>query len=111
VSRLNLNCSTRQKNRSEFGVKRRNVPFDTAKRRGTPKTPNSRANRIELEQHEKKEKRGEEQNSKQPTRLVGIVVIGKWFDWTSDTTVGIGLTSFISTSQMGLDFAPMLSTN
>ena len=32
-------------------------------------------------------------------------------DWSSDTTVGIGLTSFTSTSQMGLDSAPMLSTN
>ena len=30
---------------------------------------------------------------------------------SSDTTVGIGLTSFTSTSQMGLDFAPILSTN
>ena len=41
----------------------------------------------------------------------GIVVIWKWFDWSSDTTVGIGLTSVTSTSQIGLDFAPILSTN
>jgi len=33
------------KNRAEFGAKRRNNPFGTPP--NTPKTPNSRANRIE----------------------------------------------------------------
>ena len=43
--------------------------------------------------------------------MSGIVVIWKWFGASSDTTVGIGVTSFASTFQMGLDFAPILCTN